>query len=469
MKLYIKSLAIAAMALGCAAVLPSCTEDDVYEVNATAVPDAANYADKVTIDVDQTTNIATLTFNAQGVYPIWIVDGKSYSTKHQLSRFYRKAGDYSVELKVGNANGISKESIPLSFTIEHTQMSGFGGFVYDSEFNLWNGATKNTPSFWYAPGWSQIADPSYTFDGDTYTVLLPEATTDQWQAQMHISTDIFLTQGEQYDGSFIFTSTMDLKNVTLKIHPDGDDDDSHSFFCNSKINLTAGEPQTFWFSGLEAVVPMANLVFTLDFGGNPAGVEVTIENFVIKNHANDDGTVLPELPSEPEPSWVDVNSADNLWSGATYTNAFYYAPGWSQIADPVLDFSGRDFVVNLPAATTDQWQAQVMFHTDLSAPDTAELYDFCITLESNNDIGGAMVKLTQSDEYDADGNKIAHDGNFFFAETVALTGGAPTKFWLSKISAPEAMHAISLVLDFGGNPENTEVKVSNIIFQKHHD
>ncbi len=469
MKLYIKSLAIAAMALGCAAVLPACTEDDVYEVNATAVPNAADYADKVTIDVDQTTNIATLTFNAPGVYPIWIVDGKTYSTKHQLSKFYRKAGVYSVDLKVGNANGVSTESVPLSFTIDKTQMNGFGGFVYESEYNLWNGATKNDPSFWYAPGWSQIADPAYTFDGTTYTVLLPEATTDQWMAQMHIGTDICLNMGELYDGSFIFTSTMDLKNVTLKIHPDGDDDDSHSFFCNSKINLTAGEPQTFWFSGLEAVVPMNNLVFTLDFGGNPAGVEVSIENFVIKSHANDDGTVLPELPSEPEPSWVDVASADNLWSGANYTNAFYYAPGWSQIADPVLDFSGKDFTVNLPSATFEQWQAQVMFHTDLSAPDTATLYDFCITLESNTDIAAAMVKLTQSDEYDADGNKIAHDGNFFFAENVALTAGSPKKFWLSKISAPEAMHAISLVLDFGGNPDNTEVKVSNIIFQNHHD
>ena len=43
---------------------------------------------------------------------------------------------------------------------------------------------------------------------------------------------------------------MDMKNVTLKIHPDGDDDDSHSFFCNQKINLSAGEPVTYWFSNL---------------------------------------------------------------------------------------------------------------------------------------------------------------------------------------------------------------------------
>jgi len=280
---------------------------------------------------------------------------------------------------------------------------------------------------------------------------------------MHIGTDICLAEGNHYDGSVIFTSNVDIKSATLKIHPDGDDDDSHSFFPNQKINLTAGEPATFWFSELEAVVPMDNLVFTLDFGGNPAGVEVTVENFVIKDHANDDGTVLPDLPSTPEPDWADVNSADNLWAGCTFTNSFYYAPGWSQIADPVLTFDGKNFSVELPTATTDQWQAQVMFHTDLSA-DTSTPYDFKITLKSNCDLGSVMVKLVQTDEPDA-----KHDNNFFFAETVALAADAPTTFWVAGVKAAEAMHAISLVLDFGGCADNTVVEVSDIILQVHHD
>lgn len=463
MKLNIKHIAIAALALGISAALPACSEDKVYEVNVDAIPLASEYADAVTIDVDQNTNTATLTFNATGVYPVWIIDGKSYSTKHQITRYCRKAGDYAVELKVGNANGVSQGALALSFHIDKTMMSGFGGCVYESPFNLWTSATKKAPSFWYAPGWSQIADPAYTFDGDAYTVLLPEATTDQWQAQMHIGTDICLTEGEQYDGTFIFTASMDMKNVTLKIHPDGDDDDGHSFFCSQKINLAAGEPQTFWFHESTAAVNMNNVVFTLDFGGNPAGVEVIIENFVLKRSSDDDGTVWPEIPTEPEPSWVDVNSPDNMWSTCSFTNGFYYAPGWSQIADPVLDFDGRDFTVSLPSATFDQWQAQVFFHTDMSAPDTAQLYDFCLTLESNNDCN-VLVKLVQTDEGDT-----KHDSNFFFTEVTSVSAGASKKFWMSKVSAPEAMHAISLVFDFGGNPDNTEVKVSNIIFQVHHD
>ena len=464
MKVYIKSIAFAAIAVG-AMSLGSCSEDKVYEVDINAVPLASEYADAVKIDVDQTTNYANFSFNAVGVYPVWIIDGKSYSTAQSFSRYYRKAGEYSVEVKVGNANGISQGAVTKTFTVDRTVMNGFAGFVYDSDANLWRTATKKDPTFFYAPGWAQIADPSWSFDGDAYTVSLPEATTDKWQAQMHIGTDICLNEGESYVGSFIFTSTMDMNGVTLKIHPDGDDDDGHSFFPQQKINLSAGEPQTFWFSDLTAAVPMNNLVFTLDFGGCPAGVEVTVENFVIKPHSVDDGTVLPELPSEPEPTWVAEDSADNLWSGATISNSYYYAPGWNQIADPKLTADGSTYTIELPSATFEQWQAQCIFATDLSAPDAEKLYDFRIVLESTTDIPAAMVKLVQADEPEA-----KHDSNFFFAENVALTAGGKTTFWVAKVKAAEGpMHAINLVLDFGGCPDNTEVKVSGIIFQEHHD
>ena len=464
MKKYIKAFAAMLLAIGATTAFTACTEEKVYEVDINGVPMAANYEDCISITVDQATNTAYFSFAAKEVYPVWIFDGRSYSSTMSFSRYYRKAGDYQVEVKVGNANGISQGTITKTFHVDKTIMNGFGGFVYESDFNLWTKAHKQVNSFYYAPGWSQIADPAYTFDGDAYVVTLPEATTDQWQAQMHIGTDINLPEGETYDGSFIFTATKDMKNITLKIHPDGDDDDAHSFFPNQKINLTAGEPATFWFSELPAAVNMNNVVFTLDFGGNPAGVQVTIENFVLKKHSDDDGTILPELPSTPEPNWVDVNSPDNIWSTANYYNSFYYAPGWAQIADPVLTFDGKDFTVELPSGTSDQWQAQVMFHTDLAPIEAGVLYDFKIILESNTNHPGITVKLVETDEDD-----VKHDNNFFFAERVPTEAGAPTTFWVSGVSAPESMHAISLVLDFGGNADNTEVKVSNIIFQLHHD
>ncbi len=462
---YLNILASGALAVA-AMTLASCSEQSYLDINTDDVATASEYSDCININVDQTTNIASFEFTGKGVYPVWIIDGKTYSSEFSFTRYYRKAGEYSVDVKIGNANGVSLGTITKTFTIDKTMMNGFGGFQYDSPFNLVkaDGVKLKVNSFYYAPGWSQLPDPSYTYDGDAWTVTLPEATTDQWQAQMHIGSNINLTEGTSYDGSFIFTATKDIKNVTLKIHPDGDDDDAHSFFCNQKINLTAGEPCTFWFSDLKAAVPMNNIVFTLDFGGNPAGIDVTVENFVLKEHANDDGTVLPELPATPEPDWADVNSAENIWSGLTITPGFYYAPGWAQIADPVLTFSGKDFTVELPTATSDQWQAQVKLATDLRSVDTETSYDFKIVLESNNAQPGVTIKLVETDEPDK-----PHDSNFFFAERIPLEAGAPKTFWLSGIKAPAAMNAVSLVLDFGGCPDNTEVKVSNIILQRHHD
>ena len=471
MKIYIKSLALAMLAMGAAVALPSCSEEDIYNVNATDVPEAGSYAENIKIEVNQETNYATFSFTGKGVYPVWIIDGKSYSTAHEFTRYYRKAGDYSVEVKIGNANGVSQGTITKTFNIEKTKMTGFGGFVYESEYNLWTKATKKINSFYYAPGWSQINDPEHSFNGEEIKVSLSKATTDQWQAQMHVGTDISLNEGESYDGSFILTATKEMKNITIKIHPDGDDDDAHSFFPSEKVNLSPDEPKAFWFSNLPAKVPMNNLVITFDFGGNPEGVDITIENIVIKNHANDDGTVLPELPSTPEPNWVAVDSSDNLLrlDALNYTRTCYYAPGWAQIADPTITMDGNNFTVELPTATAEQWQAQVIYHTDLALENAdTQPYDFKVTLTSNVKHPGVTVKVVEENIDDTEEGK--RDANFFCAERVALEPETPTTFWVANVTAPKGgMHAVNLVLDFGGNADGTVVEVKDVVLQVHHD
>lgn len=48
-------------------------------------------------------------------------------------------------------------------------------------------------------------------------------------------------------------------------------------------------------------------------------------------------------------------------------------------------------------------------------------------------------------------------------------GNEDNKFWVANKKAPKDMHAISLVLDFGGNPADTKVTIKDIIFQTHRD
>ena len=439
----------------------ACSPEDFDSPNEAGIPVATDFESAVSIEVDQSTNYAYFNYDSQpGITPVWIIDGEDYSTSFSFSKYYRKAGDYSVEVKFSNLNGISDGSITKTFHVDKTVMNGFGGFVYESEFNLWAKAQVNAPTFWYAPGWAQIADPAYTFKNGSYTVTLPEATTDTWMAQMALRTDISTASTSNYDFSVIFTSTMDHPGVTVKL--EDADGGGAIYYCEKKIALTANEPVCFWMSDMPGI-DIANVALTLDFGGNAAGSVITIENIVLKDHANDDGTVIPEV-AEPEPTWVALDSEDNLWNQANFTNTYFYAnPDWSPRPSQELKIDGRTYTISFPDATEAQWQNQVAFSTVLSA-DVETEYDFCIKMKASQDVRGVTVKLVQTDEPD-----VKHDGNFFFADNVDLVADTEVKFYRTKVKAPEAMHAISLVLDFGGNPANTNVEIKDIIIQTHRD
>lgn len=439
--------------------LAACSPESFDGMDKAGLPLVANYEKNVHVDVDQATNTATFSFDAvDGVTPLWIIDGKQYSSNYKESKYYRKAGDYSVDFQVKNANGISDGKITKTFHIDKTVINGFGGFVEDSEFNMWKTATVADPTFYYAPGWSQVADPQYTKSGRDYSVTLPSATSERWQAQMMLNTNISTSSDKSYDFSVILTSQKGHPGVMVKLV---DPTDANKFYFAEATSLEAGEPKCFYMSAMPGL-DISNLQLVLDFGGNAENDVVNVESIVLKDHANDDGTVVPNKPTEQEPVWVALNSPDNLWHGAKFETGFYYAPGWSQIADPKMSVDGDVYSFSLPQATTDQWQAQVLFKTNI-ATDADTPYDFCITLNASNDVKGATVKLVQSDEGDT-----KHDDNYYFVKQADLAAGADTKVWVSNVKPLKgAMQAVTLVLDFGGNPAKTDVTVSKIIMQKH--
>lgn len=447
----------AAMAWGFSA----CSPEEFGSPKEASIPVVSDYEEAVRIEVDQETNYAHFHFDSKpGVMPVWIIDGKSYSTDFSVSKYYRKAGDYNVEVKVANANGVSDGSVYKTFHIDKTKMTGFGGFVYESEFNMWTKATVAAPAFWYAPGWNQIADPAYSLADGTYVVTLPAKTTDQWQAQMSMTTDINTAADKHYDFSVILTSTTDHPHVMVKLVDPGDDD---IFYCAETVALTANEPLCFWKSDMEGL-DITNLKFVFDFGGNAENTEITIENIVLKDHANDDGTVVPEVDDTPEPVWVDVNSDDNLWKGAQYEMAYFYAHGddWQAYPEnPGMTVEGTKYTFTLPNESDLPWQAQCTFVTTNVTTSAAEEYDFKVTITSTTDLPGVTVKLCSAGE---GGDDIFIVNN----EKVPVPADTPTVIKGIK-KAGQDIAAAKLVFDFGGNPANTEVSVENIILQKHKD
>lgn len=330
----------------------------------------------------------------------------------------------------------------------------FDGFDPDSEFNMFKGCTF-TNSFYYAPGWGQIADPTITADGNSYTVSLPTATNETWQAQVMFHTDMTTAATSNYDFSCKLMSTTDHNNVTVKLTKEGDDD---TYYFEETIKLKAYEEYVFYKSDMPGI-DMDAVKIVFDFGGNAENTEVTISDIVLKDHANDDGTVVP---SEDEDKTVyTYDSENNLWKvnvddTDAYTTSFYYAPGWTQIADPGFSKDGGNYTITLPVATTDQWQAQVKILTNIAA-EAETPYDFSCTMMSDKELKGATVKLTDS----------SSDDNYMVLERVDL---APYEEYVVKVPASVmlegAADALSLIFDFGGCQDNTEVTVNNIVLQK---
>ena len=338
----------------------------------------------------------------------------------------------------------------------------FNGFNYNHEANLWkpvDAEGAHSYSFFYAPGWTQIADPEVSCAGGKYTFSLPSATSEQWQAQCFIipTTDLPLSAATNYDFSCILNSSTDIKKVTLKLTDTANDG---NFLFTENVNLTAFEDYVFYLSDLPGI-DAAAVKMVFDFGGNPDNTEVSVSNIVLKDHAIDDGTVLPSVPEDPVagPGEYKYDSEANLWKAAdaAHSYSFFYAPSWSQLPDPEVENNGNEYLLKLPSATFAQWQAQFFIIPDNPvALESSKSYDFSVVLNSTTDIRAVTLKLTD----------VSSDDNFLFTENVNLTAFEDYIFDLSDLPGIDAA-AVKMVFDFGGNPDNTEVTIKRIVLKDH--
>ena len=188
MKTIWQYIAIAALAVSAAACTP-----EYPTPQASGLPQAS--ALDVNITVDQETNYVTFEMNNKGMVPVWIfgdqkIDGKSskkYSyTENGLSLRFRDAGEYTVEVKAYNANGLSQGSLVKTFTMNNTYRDPFDPSPYikavsgnGSQSWVWNstedghfgcGETIDNPKGWWSCGANGKAgflyDDVMTFESD---------------------------------------------------------------------------------------------------------------------------------------------------------------------------------------------------------------------------------------------------------------------------------------------------------------
>ena len=336
--------------------------------------------------------------------------------------------------------------------------SNFDGYTVEGDTNMWNSANYSY-LYYYAPGWSQIDDPTLSVGDNSWTWTLSTATYQQWQAQCWICTDLSTSSEETYDFSCKFYSTADLSTVTVKLYSYGNDDD---YMISETLSLSAYEDELFYVSEFAGIDISSNVALLFDFGGNPDNTEVTVYDIVLQTHGADG--VYADSSGGDEDNTVYTYDADtNLWKTYvddtdSYSTFIYYAPGWSEISAFDYSHSGNTWTVSLPSATTDQWQAQ--FHiipTNSIAVEADTQYDFCCTIESSSSFTGITVKLTDT----------TSDDNYLMADRFAVEAYEEYTYKCPAATfSVGAADAVKLVFDFAGCSAGTEITITDIVFQK---
>ncbi len=343
----------------------------------------------------------------------------------------------------------------------------FEGFDANSDFNMWKGITPNM-TFYYNPdpGWGndQTAAFEALFQGgnNDYTITIPDACYDRWQAQVHFHTDLNISAANHYDFSAIFYSDVDIDGVTVKLTNEADND---AIIDVDNISLKGGEEFIFWKSDLEGK-DLSQVKLVLDFGRAKGATVVNVRNIVLKDHANDDGTVLPgDGPGDTPAAQMDWNyeAGSNLWKAVddgTLFDAFGYwfaDDGWSQIPNDEAKHSGDTYEITIPNGIGgSQWQGQFHIDTKLTAS-AAKTYNFYLVMEADNDCPQVTFKLTD-----------AGDSNFFIEERNDVKADVPFILKREGVTLKEGKDAtaIRLFFDFGGSPAGTHVKISKIYFEE---
>ena len=105
----------------------ACSPDEFEGADPAGLPTAGGADFQMTVDQETNQMVATYTPSA-GTYPVWIIDGASYSTLQEVGYTNTEAGTHTIELRIGNRNGISQAGVKKSFTFNETKVDWSADF-----------------------------------------------------------------------------------------------------------------------------------------------------------------------------------------------------------------------------------------------------------------------------------------------------------------------------------------------------
>ena len=432
-------------------LLISCSPDSFEGANPNGIPSIDGVDFQLSVDQETNQMIANYTPKA-GTYPIWILDGTQYSTLQEVGYKNSEAGSHTVELKLGNRNGFSQGGVKKQYTFNNTIID------YSADFRRitgkqWRFANKEAGHL--------ACGPSGTAGTEWWS-----AGPDEKKGTGMYDDRISFTEENAKGGTFNYDAGADgltYVNYGTQFNTEG---------ATADIDVALGNQTSTWSfePGVDSegnsctyIVLAANTRFPYisddkQYENPRFRIETLTAKKLVLVYDNPGAIawhfIFTSEEAEQEWSGFDANSDFNMWKNVEYTMFFWYAPGWSQIADPGFDAAGNDYTITLPEATTDQWQAQVAFKTTNISTNAATNYDFSCIINSDKDLNGATVKLVM------DGD----DNVFYFADRIDLKAGEDYIFWKGDMPGID-MERINLFFDFGGCQADTHINISNIVLK----
>ena len=464
-KIY-KLFCAAIVALGMTATFASCSPDSFEGADPNGLPTV----DGVTFDisVDQETNQMIAKYTPQpGTYPVWIINGTTYSTLQEVGYQNPEAGTYSIGLKIGNRNGFSQGTVTREFTFNETKIDYSADFrrITGKEWRFANkeaahlgcGPAGTTGVQWWAAAPDDKAGTGMYDDRMTFTADNRKGGTFTYDAgedgltYVNTGTTKWGTESADFDANIgNQTSTWSFEVY------DWEDADGNV----TKATYIQLAPNTA-FPYISSDAQYENPKFRIE--------ELTAKKMVLVYETPDRSIAWHYIfingedePENPEPEAVvdwDPNSPTNLWLPVETGEAFnsvgcWFADnGWSQISDPDWTHNDGVWEILLPEGMGgSQWQGQFHIDTKLTAS-AAKKYNFYLVMEADNDCPQVTFKLTDSG-----------DANFFFEVRKDVAADKPFVFKQENVSLAQGQDAetLRMFFDFGGSPAGTHVRISKI-------
>ena len=372
--------------------MTACSPDEFSGADPNGIPSVSGV--DFNISVDQETNQMIATYTPQpGTYPVWILNGSTYSTLQEVGYNNPEAGTYTIDMKIGNRNGFSQGTISKTFTFNETKID------YSADFRRitgkeWRIANKEVAHMGCGPAGT--------------------AGTEWWSAQPNDKKDfgvyddrITFTADNRKGGTYTYNAGADgmtYVNWGTSFNPTGAEPDVDVALGNQTStwsfevydwedadgNVTK---QTYIQLGKNTLFPYISS--NAQYENPKFRIEtLTATKMVLVYDAPDRSIswrfILTSAADERlvEEQGFDANSDFNLWKGVTPDATFYFAPNWSpdRTADMQATYNdkGNDYTITVPDAAFDRWQAQMHLHTTGVETSAANHYDFLYTILMND-------------------------------------------------------------------------------------